>query len=288
MALDEQIDQLYRLPLSEFTAARNALAKTVARPDGAEDAKRIRALPKPTLVPWTVNQLFWNARLVYQRLMKSGETLRTAQIAALNGRAQTKPDQVKRAVGAHRDALAEAVRQAMRLAGAAGAKPDADELSRTLESLSLATTRPERPGRLTEPVRPAGFEALAGVSPAGAASLVGSASLVEAGAGCIPPAAEKAPARAGAHKEQSDSTRAEDAKCAQEAAAAAAAQRQRDEEIAAQKRKAEAALNAAQQDFERRKADEAAAREALDHAERAREEAHERLVAARKFLASNF
>jgi hypothetical protein len=263
MTLEERIDQLYRLPLSEFTAARNALAKALARPDGGKaDAKRIGALTKPTLVPWTVNQVFWNARLVYERLMKSGGSLRAAQIAALNGRAQSTPAEVKRAAEAHRTALAEAVRQATRLAGTEGAKPDVDELSRTLESLSLAPTRPERPGRLTEVVRPAGFEALAGVSP----------SLIN-------------PAEAGSHKEKSDSKRVEEAK---RALAAAAAERQREKELAAHKRKAEAALNAAEQNFERRKAAEAEAREALDRAERAREGAHERLVAARKFLTSNF
>ena len=74
--------QLYQLPLSEFTAARNALAKTLK---GAE-AKRIKQLPKPTVVPWTVNQLFWHARKSYDRVIASGQALRDAQIAALKGR----------------------------------------------------------------------------------------------------------------------------------------------------------------------------------------------------------
>ena len=51
--LDSEIDALYQKPLDEFTAARNTLAKTLA---GA-DAARVRKLPKPTVVPWTVNQL---------------------------------------------------------------------------------------------------------------------------------------------------------------------------------------------------------------------------------------
>ena len=81
--LDSEIDALYQKPLDQFTAARNTLAKTLA---GA-DAARVRKLPKPTVVPWTVNQLYWRARPVFDRLRTAGERLRAAQIAALKGRA---------------------------------------------------------------------------------------------------------------------------------------------------------------------------------------------------------
>jgi hypothetical protein len=153
--LDAKIDDLYRLSLTEFTAARNALAKTLTGDEG----KRVRALVKPTLVPWALNQLFWKARPTYDRLLKSGDALRKAQIAALKGRG----GDVRRASEAHREALADAVREAARLADTQGARPGADDLGRMLEALSLAATHPERPGRLTEIVQPAGFEALAGV-----------------------------------------------------------------------------------------------------------------------------
>src|SRR5438132_8944216 len=97
-ALDGRIDDLYQQPLSEFTSARNALAKSLT---GA-DAKRVRALAKPTVVPWAVNQVYWHARAAYDRLMKSGERLRTAQIAALEGRRAD----VRTASDAHRRAIA--------------------------------------------------------------------------------------------------------------------------------------------------------------------------------------
>jgi len=156
-ALDTSIDDLYQQPLNEFTPARNALAKSLS---GA-DAKRVRALPKPTLVPWAVNQVYWRARGAYDRLMKSGERLRAAQIAALEGRNAD----VRGATEAHRQAIAEAVREAERLAAATGSKPGADALARTFEALSVASSAPEQPGRLTQPLQPAGFEALAGVKP---------------------------------------------------------------------------------------------------------------------------
>jgi hypothetical protein len=155
-ALDDKIDDLYRLPLGEFTAARNALAKSLK----GDDAKRVRTLEKPTVVPWAVNQVYWRARSTYDRLMKSGEKLRAAQIAALEGRAAD----VRAAGEAHRRAIADAVGEAERLAAAAAAKPGADALARTFESLSLTASAPKTPGRLTDALQPAGFEALAGIS----------------------------------------------------------------------------------------------------------------------------
>jgi hypothetical protein len=156
-ALDSKIDELYHQPLNNFISARNALAKSLS----GDDAKRVRTLAKPTLVPWAVNQVYWHARAAYDRLMKSGERLRKAQIAALEGRSAD----VRAASEAHRHAIAEAVAEAERLAASAGSKPGADALARTFEALSLATERPESPGRLTEALQPAGFEALAGVKP---------------------------------------------------------------------------------------------------------------------------
>jgi hypothetical protein len=155
-ALDAKIDDLYRLPLGEFTSARNALAKSLT----GDDAKLIRTLEKPTVVPWTVNQVYWRARSTYDRVMKSGEKVRAAQIAALEGRAAD----VRAATEAHRRAISEAVSEAERLAAGSGAKPDTDALARTFESLSLATSAPKAPGRLTEAMQPAGFEALAGLA----------------------------------------------------------------------------------------------------------------------------
>jgi hypothetical protein len=154
-ALEAKIDELYRLPLAEFTPARNALAKTLPK----DDAKLVKALEKPTVVPWAVNQVYWRARATYDRLMKSGEKLRTAQIAALEGRAAD----VRAASETHRRAISEAVAEAERLAAASGAKPGADALARTFESLSLAINAPGPAGRLTDALQPAGFEALAGL-----------------------------------------------------------------------------------------------------------------------------
>lgn len=157
MTLDRQIDEIYQLPLAEFTAARNALAKTV----GGADASRVKGLQKPTVVPWAVNQLYWRDRAAWDRLMKSGTALRTAQIAALEG----KKADVRKAGEAHRKALAESVERATVLAAEHDAKPGPEPLSRMLEALSISAAPLPHPGRLTDIVQPAGFEALTGVTP---------------------------------------------------------------------------------------------------------------------------
>jgi hypothetical protein len=153
--IDLKIDDLYKAPLEEFVASRAALAKTVT----GDEAKRVKGLQKPTVVPWTVNQVYWRARPVYDRVVSSGEKLRSAQIDALKGRSAD----VRRATDAHRKAMTDAVSEALRLASAAGVHPSADDLTKTLEAVSLAPELPEPPGRLTKALRPAGFEALAGV-----------------------------------------------------------------------------------------------------------------------------
>jgi hypothetical protein len=167
-ALDDQIDQLYQAPLAEFTAARNALTKTLK---GA-DAQRVKRLAKPTLIPWTINQVYWTARSVYDHLLAAGAAVRRAQIAALEkpgttaARLQKSRDQVRDAIEAHQKAVTDAVHQGVRVAAKSDAHPPADGLTRMFESLSLAAAHPDTPGRLTEVVQPAGFEALTGVTPA--------------------------------------------------------------------------------------------------------------------------
>src|SRR5688500_5633651 len=64
-SVDSEIDRLYQVPLAEFTAERNALAKRA----GGQSAE-IRALQKPTVPAWAVNQLYWKERRVYDELME--------------------------------------------------------------------------------------------------------------------------------------------------------------------------------------------------------------------------
>jgi len=252
-ALDAKIDDLYKLPLGEFTGARNALAKSLSK----DDAKIVKALEKPTVVPWAVNQVYWRARSTYDRLMKSGEKLRTAQIAALEGR---KAD-VREASEAHRRAIADAVAEGERLSAEAGARPGTDALARTFESLSLATSAPKAPGRLTDALQPAGFEALAGL---GNLELRTENSKPKPALGLAPKHVERQTANG------------EPRTTAAAKAAALAAEREAARE-AAEKKKHEAAVKAAEEALARVEAAERKARETW-------ERAHDDLLAARQAL----
>jgi hypothetical protein len=203
-----KIDELYQKPLGEFTGARNALAKTLSAADAAE----VRALAKPTVVAWALNQVYWRARKEFERALQSGERLREAQIAALKG----KSADVRAASDAHRKAIADAVQKAVQLAEAEGSRPSVDELTRTLETLSLARELPEPPGRLTRALQPAGFEALAGVAPVAAPARSATAHRPEPRAKGEPPEDRKAAAaRARADREE-EARRAHERRAAQQ------------------------------------------------------------------------
>ena len=152
------LDDLFKLPPEEFTAARNALAKTLT----GDAAREVKALRKPNAVAWSVNQLYFKARPAWDALMKAGGALREAQLGALKG----KKSDVRAATGKHRDALARAVKRAQELASAAQVNPNTDQLARMLDALSLAAELPEDVGRFSDVIQPSGFDALAGVKPA--------------------------------------------------------------------------------------------------------------------------
>jgi hypothetical protein len=252
-ALDGKIDELYQLPLAEFTAARNALAKTLS----GDEARAVKRLAKPTVVPWAINQLYARARFVYDRLLESGEALREAQLAALEGRGTAKPKRsehptdLRRLSEAHRKALAEAVDRAAALAASHGSRPDVEPLSRMLEALSLSATRPDHPGRFTELVQPAGFEALTGVTlaePAAPASPKLRAPTNRSEGGPKPTTPER---REGRYADE------------------AAAERKRTRQSEAERKRAAARVMAAQRVLERAQTAEVKARLAYERAQRA-------------------
>jgi hypothetical protein len=258
-AADNKIDELYQQPLADFTGARNALAKTLS---GA-DAQRVKALAKPTVVAWAANQVYWQARAAYDALMKSGERVRKAQIAALQGKATD----VRGANEDHRRAVSAAVAEAERLAASAGSKPSPDALTRTFEAMSLTPHPPDPPGRLTELLQPGtGFEAFAGITPVGGGKAV-HADRSQAGSVRLQPDRDSSGRQPDRDREtkRDRATREREAKrAAEEARAAAAAARKRDAEL----RKADALVARAE-------ATEKLARASWEHA-------HDALLEARR------
>ncbi len=161
------LDRLYQLPLAEFTSARDDLAKH-AGPDRAA----IRALQKPNLPAWAVNQLYWRERRTYDALVAAAERLRAAQLAALEGRRADVPRAEAEHVGARKNAL-DRTRKILADAGERASAATLHALAETLDALP----GPEPPGRLTKPLKPAGFDALAGLLGGGGRKATGAAVL---------------------------------------------------------------------------------------------------------------
>ncbi len=273
-ALDDAIDSLYRLPLDEFTAARNALAKTLA---GSEKA-RVKALPKPTLVPWAVNQVYWTARPAYDKVMKTGAALRLAQLDALEGR----QGKVAKAQEAHRDALRDATTRALAAGAKHGSQPPAEPVSRMLEALSLAATPPEHPGRLIEIVQPSGFEALAGLSPE---RIVGSAIRLKPDATGVSGKPDAKSMASGISVASGTSVASGFSRIAADADGSHASRQPTAKELAQQRARAEASVRIAEQALVRSQDREAAAEQTLAALRQRIADAEQSLTTARATVA---
>ena len=214
-------DALFQLPLSEFTAARNALATRLKKAGAPEDAERIKSLTKPSVAAWAVNQLFWKHRILFDRLLDAGERFRKAQTAQLAG----KSADLRAPLEGRRAALSELTTHAAKLLADAGntAAPDTmRRITTTLEALSTYAGLPDtpQPGRLLDDVQPPGFEALAALVPrVGSERTAGPTRVIPF---AVTPKARKTPAKKAAGPEDEKAREAE--RKAQIAAAQAAVQ----------------------------------------------------------------
>jgi hypothetical protein len=83
--LGDRLHELYGLPLDEFTAARNALAKELTRAGDKEAAAEVKRLPKPNKTAGILNQLARRRPDAVAKLLEAGNELRKAQEQALRG-----------------------------------------------------------------------------------------------------------------------------------------------------------------------------------------------------------
>ncbi len=145
---------------------RNALAARLKKSGHAEESGLVKALAKPTASAWAVNQLFWQHREAFDRLIEAGARFRKAQAAQLAGDAAD----LREPLFARGRALTELTRQAATTLRDAHHHPSPvliRRLTLTLEALSAygASAQHARPGRLTKDVDPPGFDSLAALVP---------------------------------------------------------------------------------------------------------------------------
>lgn len=155
--LDAELGRLYGLPLEEFTKARNELAARLKKGGDANAAARVKALAKPSIPAWAVNQLARTRKRDVRALLDAAQRARS-------GKAKT----LREALDEQRRALSRLTDEARDLLEAErGSAPDA-MLQRVTATLRAAATDPRaaellESGRVTEELEPAGFEALAGL-----------------------------------------------------------------------------------------------------------------------------
>ncbi|WP_224248937.1 hypothetical protein [Hyalangium gracile] len=164
--------ELYALPLSDFTRARDALAKELASKGQSKDAQAIRKLKRPVVTAWVVNQLAHQHPDHIEELLSAARDLEKAQRRAMSGLAAEPLKEANRAFQRALDALMKDVNDSL----AATGRPPSGELIRqvdeTLRTASLGSEE-ERTmltqGMLTRPLRSSGgfgdFSALELVGP---------------------------------------------------------------------------------------------------------------------------
>ena len=135
--------------------ARNALARSAGK-DGAA----IKALTKPPLAAWAVNQLFWQDRDHYDALIEAANEMRRTHKAVIEG----KRGDLRTAGREHDAALDAALKSSLALVKDAG-NPVTEATRQAILNTLRALPANEPPGRLTRALAPGGFEMLAGVEP---------------------------------------------------------------------------------------------------------------------------
>lgn len=146
----ERLDALYGLPRDEFIPARDALARELRADGDREAAARAKALRKPSVAAWALNQVSRSEPKRVQALLSAAADLRTAQEALLSGGGH---EPLRSASAAQRSALESVAERAQRLLEDAGHGSGATIQNKLFETLQAASRDPElaeqlRAGRL--------------------------------------------------------------------------------------------------------------------------------------------
>ncbi|WP_437306231.1 hypothetical protein [Sorangium sp. So ce388] len=133
--VDDEVDDLYKKPLGDFTRARDELAKRLRQAGDKAASDRVKALRRPTASAWTLNQLARRYPQRMEALLDAGERLREAQRGALApGGAQ----ELREASQKHRAIVNELLRAAPALFSEGGYSEKGNPMDRLRDSL-LAT-----------------------------------------------------------------------------------------------------------------------------------------------------
>jgi hypothetical protein len=270
-ALDAALDQLYGADPGDFVAIRKRLSNDLRTAGHKDAAKELQAARRPSTAAWALNQLARVQPDVVERLLDRSSELQAAQTRAVSG----KPDALREAMRAHRQALDAATLATLAILGDRANDAFRSEIVSTLRAASADddTGRLLRTGRLTREAEFQGFPDATGLT-------------------LVPQPAESKP-RTGRSREQADTGTARGSEATEAAQAAEAAEAARlERERQAGRNAALAAQKAAQHKAEAAEANvkQAEARverlhNELEVAQRALDAARDRSEAATQELA---
>jgi hypothetical protein len=160
-----KVADLYGLPLDEFTRARDELVNELRRVGKKEEAEEVKALRKPPVSAWTVNQVARRHPQETKALVEAGGELRKAQRQAVGGRG---PEALREATRRHRARLDELTAIARR--ELATGDTTLQRVVQTIRSASVDKESSKRllAGTLTADVEQTGFGSLLAAVPPGA------------------------------------------------------------------------------------------------------------------------
>lgn len=284
-AVEQAADELYALTPGEFTRARDERAKALRNEGQREEADAVKALRKPTVAAWALNQLARQRPKEVEGLIAAGEELRAAQEELLAGGDRRA---FQSAAAKERDQTAKLGREAVELASGAGERGSPalmEKIAATLHAAALdeETAGELRAGRLVRDREAiGGFGAISAEAPPRGRGAVAKRSEPAKGGG--------AGAATGGRKAAGDG--AKRAKAASRAAtrrSAAAGDAQRRRRIAAARtdeRHARRELEAAAKNIEHAESRAEAARTHAEEANRRAKTTAERLKEARRAQAA--
>ncbi len=152
--MTDDVDALFDLPAGDFVAARNAFVNTAKADGRTEEAAAVKALKRPTLAAWAVNQVVRADGDAYEALVAAGRTMQKAQRRALSGVRDTG---LRDASTARRGLVEALTDHAARVLADAGARPDShlDDVAATFEAASADPDAAATigAGRLSAPLR---------------------------------------------------------------------------------------------------------------------------------------
>src|SRR5215213_8183037 len=169
--LDAALAALYQLPLEQFVATRDQLARRLRAAGDRDRARQVAALRRPPVSAWAANQLAHAAPNAIAELLDAGAALRQAQQDALAGQPGA-ARQLRTATPHLRAAITRLSQRAETLLVRSGHAASDATLSRLAATLQAAATGDEATraalaeGRLPGDLDPAGFGLDLGSAPA--------------------------------------------------------------------------------------------------------------------------